>query len=342
MITTGLQPQPPRTSRYEVVKRLGVERDAEILLAVAHGPFGFTRNVILKRLFGMGDPHRLAHEAFGYVRVVHPAVVRMYEFTVDDSRPTIVLERVHGHSVNRMVSGLRARSRDLDETCAVFIGYRVFQALAAAAEAGVVHRNVCPTSVLVPWDGWVKVADFAIAHIVGAPTNAKPTVVTGNTGYLAPEQLRVETVTDRTDVYLGCLLVRELLLRAPIFPRAGRTENELYDAMARPNLVPLAAHRPDLPVQLTDAIDRGLAPDPRDRTFSAAQLAELLRSVIDVEQARAHLAYTLECLRPDEDTFTGPRPNVRDRAYSRASGQGRAASERPSSTLLFGPNHGIS
>jgi hypothetical protein len=113
------------------------------------------------------------------------------------------------------------------------------------------------------------------------------------------------------------------LLRAPIFPRAGRTEQELYETMARPSLVPLAAHRPDLPAQLTDAIDRGLSPDPRDRSLSAAHLADIFRSVIDVEQARAHLAYTVECLRPEEDTFTGPRP-------------------KPSSTLRFGPDHGIS
>jgi serine/threonine-protein kinase len=321
--TLGFQQQPQRAHRYEVVKRLGVERDAEIILALAHGPFGFTRNVVLKRLFGMGDAQRLAHEAFGYARVTHPAVVRMYDFVVDDGRPTIVLERVHGHSVARMLSGLRARSRDLDETCAIYIGYRVFQALAAAAEAGVVHRNVCPTSVLVPWDGFAKLADFAIAHIVGAPTNARTGIITGNMGYLAPEQLRVETVTERTDVYLGSLLVRELLLRAPIFPRAGRTEKELLDVMAQPNLVPLAAHRPDLPVHVTDALDRGLSPDARDRTLSAAELADILRSVLDVDRAREHLAAVLGYLRPEEDSFTGPRP-------------------RTSSTLIFDADRGIS
>lgn len=298
------------------MKRLGVERDTEILLAIAHGPFGFNRHVILKRLFGMGDPHRLAHEAFAYARVIHPTVVRMYDFVVEDGRPTIVLERIHGHSVARMLSRLRARSLDLDETCAIFIGYRVFSALAAAAEVGVVHRNVSPQSVLLPWDGYVKLADFAISYIVGAPTNARPDIVTGNMGYLAPEQLRVERPTDRTDVYLGCLLVRELLLRAPIFARPGRTEEELLEAMARPNLVPLAVHRPDLPPHVTEAIDRGLSPDPRDRTLSAADIADVMRSVLDVEAARGHLAAVLSSLRPDDESFSGPRP-------------------RPSSTLIF-------
>ena len=70
--------------------------------------------------------------------------------------------------------------------------------------------------------------------------------------------------------------------------------------MATPDLVPLAALRPALPVHVTDAIDRGLAPDPEARGLTAEEMASLLRSVVDVEAAREQLAEKIARLRRRE------------------------------------------
>ena len=317
---------PRALAAYEIVRRLGVSPTSEVLLAVAHGPHGFARTVVLKRLLlEVGDEAtalggaRLGREARAYARLGHPAIVRLYDFVEDEGRLTLVLEHVEGLSLARVVAGLRACGDDLDETAVWYIGYRVFLALAAAHSARdpitrelatVIHRDVSPGNVLVPWDGYVKLGDFGVARIAGVPGDTRPGVVKGTIGYLAPEQVRGEPATVRTDVYAACLLMRELLLRSAVFPREHRSELELLSAMAAPDLVPLAALRPALPVHVTDAIDRGLAPDPEARGLTADEMASLLRSVIDVESAREHLAEQIARLRRREESSSQTMPRA--------------------------------
>ena len=288
------------------------------MLAVSRGPHGFQRSVVLKRVQASVEDEpamdedardataRLGREALAYARLAHPAIVRLFDFVEDDGRLTLVLEHVDGLSLARILTGLRAAGTDLDEASVWYIGYRVFLALAAAHSARdpmtrefapVIHRDVSPGNVLVGWDGYAKLGDFGVARLAGVPGDTRPGVVKGTVGYLAPEQVRGEPATVRTDVYAACLLVRELLLRSPVFPRENRSEMELLAAMAAPELVPLAALRPALPVHLTDAIDRGLSVDPEARTASADELVAILRSVIDMETARERLVDKMGRLR---------------------------------------------
>ncbi len=309
---------PSRLGQYEVIRRLGASASSEVILAVSRGPLGFERTVVLKRLQAdvttdedVADGcARLGREALAYARLAHPAIVRLFDFVEDDGRLTLVLEHVDGLSLARILTGLRAIGDDLDEASVWYVGYRVFLALAAAHSARdpmtrefapVIHRDVSPGNVLVPWDGYAKLGDFGVARLAGVPGDTRPGVVKGTVGYLAPEQVRGEPPTVRTDVYAACLLVRELLLRSPVFPRENRSEMELLAAMAAPDLVPLAALRPSLPVHLSGAIDRGLSPDPEARDVSAEEMVHLLRSVVDMDVARLRLADKIARLRRRED-----------------------------------------
>lgn len=309
---------PSRLGQYEVIRRLGASASSEVILAVSRGPLGFERTVVLKRLQAdvttdddvADGTARLAREALAYARLAHPAIVRLFDFVEDDGRLTLVLEHVDGLSLARILTGLRALGDDLDEASVWYVGYRVFLALAAAHSARdpmtrefapVIHRDVSPGNVLVPWDGYAKLGDFGVARLAGVPGDTRPGVVKGTVGYLAPEQVRGEPPTVRTDVYAACLLVRELLLRSPVFPRENRSEMELLAAMAAPDLVPLAALRPALPVHLSGALDRGLSPDSEARDVSAEEMVLLLRSVVDMEVARVRLAEKIARLRRRED-----------------------------------------
>lgn len=314
----------PRTyrasARFEVVRRLGASATSEVVLAVSRGPLGFERHVVLKRLIdqpggdagALGDA-RLAREALAYSRLVHPSIVRIYDFVEDGGRLTLVLEHVDGLSLARVLSGLRARGEEIDERAIWYVGYRVFQALSAAHSARdpgtqepapVIHRDVSPGNVLVPWDGYVKLTDFGVARIVGTASDTRPGVLKGTVGYLAPEQVRGELTTVRTDVYAGCLVLRELLLGAPVFPH--ERELDTLRAMATPALTPLVVLRPGLPTRLTSAIDRGLARDPEARSIAAHELTALLRSAIgDIDAARERLADAIAPLRRREAARAG-------------------------------------
>ncbi|MBX3192645.1 MAG: protein kinase [Labilithrix sp.] len=315
-------PPPPPVPRlgahgklagYAFVKRLGVSATKEVVLAVARGPRSFERTVVLKRLLpGVRGPNEeegsasLAREALAYARLAHPAIVRLFDFVEEAGQLTLVLEHVDGLSLARVVSGLRAHGADLDDTCIAYVGYRIFLALAAAHAARdpmtrelapVVHRDVSPGNVLVPWDGYVKLGDFDVARLAGVAGDTKPGVVKGTVGYLAPEQVRGEPVSVRTDVYAACLVLRELYLREPVFARGSRSELDLLSAMAAPALVPLAALRSGIPIHVADALDRGMTPDPDRRSVRAEEMAAVMRSVIDVEAARERLVEVIAKLR---------------------------------------------
>ena len=259
---------------------------------------------------GVQGTARLGREALAYARLAHPAIVRLYDFVEDDGRLTLVMEHVDGLSLARVIAGLRACGEDLDEPSIWYVGYRIFLALAAAHAARdpmtrefapVIHRDASPGNVLIPWDGYVKLTDFGVARLAGVAGDTRPGVVKGTIGYLAPEQVRGEPATVRTDVYTACLVMRELLLREPVFPREGKSELALLTAMASPSLIPLGALRPGLPMHVTDAVDRGLAPDPEARGVTAEEMASLLRSVINVDSARDRLSEKIARLRRRED-----------------------------------------
>ena len=121
---------------------------------------------MIKRLRAFSDKppdeqHALATEAVAYARVAHPAIVQLFDFFSQDGELALVLEYVDGPSLSRLVQGLRLRRESLGDRAAFFVMSRVFAALAAAHSARdpatgvttpVIHRDVNPDNVLVPWD----------------------------------------------------------------------------------------------------------------------------------------------------------------------------------------------
>jgi serine/threonine-protein kinase len=270
---------------------------------------GFERNVVLKRtaasVADSGSARaRLLREATAYARLVHPAIVRLYDFVDEAGEPTLVLEHVEGVSLRRVLEW--GRDLRLPDACAAYIGYRVFLALAQAhaakdpvtnESAPIVHKAVSPDHVLVPWDGYVKLGGFGSARVPGRPSDTQPGASRGALGYLAPEQVRGEDVSSRTDVYCACLLLRELWLGEPAFPRRDSSEFEILGAMAVPNLQSLASRRQGLPARLVDAMDRGLSANPELRSLTAAEMVAVLRDSVDLELARETLVVALVGLR---------------------------------------------
>src|SRR5579883_147366 len=207
---------PSRIGAYEIIRRLGAGGACDVLLARTHGPHGFSRLVVLKRLRAdrARDPAYvadLAREARAYARVDHPAVVQLYDVVDDDGRPALVLQYVRGLSLHQLRAGLSSSGTALGDEVAIYVMHHVFAALAAAHEARdtdtgelaqVIHRDVSPANVLIDWSGTVRLADFGIAKLAGQSSGDTALgLVKGTQGYMAPEQVDGSPVTVRTDVY---------------------------------------------------------------------------------------------------------------------------------------------
>jgi serine/threonine-protein kinase len=294
-----------RIGGFQVIRRLATGQTSEVLLARADGPFGFERPVVLKRLLPnyRDDPafgRMFAREATAYARLTHPAIVKLYDFFAGDGQLVMVLEYVDGLSLDRLIALLQTgngagNGQHLDDRASLFIGWRIFTALAAAhaaidpvteAPAPVVHRDVNPSNVFVPWDGHVKLGDFGVARVAGMGGDTQLGLVQGTFGYLAPEQVRGETVTTAADIYAASLVVWELLAQRRAFRRGSLPDVELLRIMAEPEIPSLDVLRADLDPSLRRALARGLSRNPADRVIGAEEMAGIIRVSGRLEEGR--------------------------------------------------------
>jgi serine/threonine protein kinase len=150
------------------------------------------------------------------------------------------------------------------------VAAEIAQALDALHAAGIVHRDVKPSNVLLGEDGAV-LADFGLARGVDSTQLTHDGQLLGTAHYLAPELIEGAVATPASDIYAFACLLYEVATGAP--PFAGRNETEIGYA----HLVE-EPPRPELPGELDDAILLGLAKDPRERPTSATALHRMLRA----------------------------------------------------------------
>ena len=224
--------------------------------------------------------------------------MRVYAFGEADGQPYLVMEYVEGES---LADRLR-RERRLAQPEAVRIARAVAEALAAAWESGVVHRDVKPSNILLDRKGHVRVADFGLAKPTVAspdPTLTREGAIVGSPAYMSPEQGRGVPVDFRTDVYsLGVVLYEAL---AGARPFQGATPVDIVAKHLFADLPSLSAHRPDLSADIVDLVEWMMRKDPAQRP---ASYTELLSRLVSLQQAEdpgsgSTLAAPMADRRPD-------------------------------------------
>jgi len=162
-----------------------------------------------------GRVERFRREARILAGLQHPGIAVVHRFGIDDGHPFLVMEHVPGETLRDLL-----RRGPLELARAEHIAGQVARALAAAHEAGVIHRDVTPANVLVRPDGSVTLLDFGLAK-VDAPTEGDGDTMLassglmGSPGYVSPEQVRGDPVDHRTDVWsFGCVMFECLAGRA--------------------------------------------------------------------------------------------------------------------------------
>jgi len=216
---------------------------------------------------------RLAVEARAAAQVVHPAIVRILDFGVTTQRdPFIAMELLSGESLREVMS----RGR-MEEERAARLALRLADGLVAAHARGIVHRDVKPENVLLAQQprGGVqpKLIDFGVAKMLHRDAHAPHTmagVIVGSPDYMAPEQVRGESIGPAVDVWALCVLLYELL--AGHRPFRGPTVQHVLRAI----LKDMAAPIPNVDPALMNIIGVGLSRDPQARWASMAELAEAL------------------------------------------------------------------
>ena len=175
------------------------------------------REVALKKVgFAPGgfapDLARAEREARLTARLNHPHVVAIYDLVADGDDQWLVMEHVAGTTLAALV----ARDGALPPEQAAPMLRQAADALAAAHAAGIVHRDVKPSNILVTPDGQVKLSDFGIARAEADASLTQTGLVTGSPAYLSPEVASGQQATPASDVWsLGATLFHALAGRAP-------------------------------------------------------------------------------------------------------------------------------
>ena len=262
--------------RYQITTRLARGGMATVYQGV---DTRLTRTVAIKLMHvGLGDDaefaRKLDREARAAARLSHRNVVSVFDQGRDDSnpgggRPYIVMEFVDGHTLRNVIN----RDAPLPPLRCLELMDPVLAALAAAHDAGLVHRDVKPENVLISDRGQLKVADFGLAKAVSSQTStATQGLLIGTVSYLPPELVMSGRADARSDVYSAGVVLFELLTGRK--PHTGDTPIQVAYAhvnsdVPAPSTLRTAGHIPPyLDALVTRATSRNRdARPPNARVF---------------------------------------------------------------------------
>jgi serine/threonine-protein kinase len=270
-----MRPDALFAGRYRLERRLGVGGMATVQLAF---DTRLERHVAVKLLAehlaeDAAFVSRFRREALAAARLVHPNIVQVFDFGLDESthRNFIVMEYVTGQSCAEI---LREQGT-VPPNEAVDILTQACRGLDYAHRNGVVHRDVKPGNLMRSDEAMVKLADFGIAKAAEDSDITKVGSVLGTAAYLAPEQARGEAAGPSSDLYaLGVVAYQLLAGRLP-YDAASLTDlARLQDTGPPPRIDEL---EPAVPGALAAAVARALNRDPERRYADAAEMETALR-----------------------------------------------------------------
>ncbi len=225
---------------------------------------------------GAGDQERFINEARLAARIHDDHIVRILNAGEEGGRAFLVLEYVAGVNLKQLL----AEQGGLPWRKAVDITLQAARGLAAAHRAGVVHRDVKPSNILVAANGVAKVTDLGLAREAFMDSGATETGhVLGTPAYMAPEQARdSRQAGPPADVYaLGVSLWHMLAGEVP-FKKSSHT-NVLF-AHLHENVPDIRLRVPELPALLCELMRRMLAKDPARRPADGAAVADELQRIL--------------------------------------------------------------
>jgi len=232
------------------------------------------RDVAVKIL----PPGRLAHEAArrrfkqeaqALARLNHPNIATIFDFDCDGTTDFLVMELLTGQTLAyQLLSGPLAAHSVIE------FGIQLAKGLAAAHQQGILHRDLKPGNLGLTADGRVKILDFGVAKLLKSePTDVTATeagLVKGTLAYMAPEQLRGESIDARVDIYAAGSVLYEMATAKRPHPLA--TGPLLVDAILHREPVPPSSVNRNVTPGLEAVILKALAKDRGLRYQSAQEL----------------------------------------------------------------------
>ena len=252
-----MQDVPARMDdRYEIRGKVGQGGIGAVYRAYDKN---LSREVAVKRILPEGGAHlekeatrQLTKEAGALSALQHPHIVTIYDVGIDEDGPYVVMELLNGKTIDEVVEKASFTWQDFRE-----FALQTQEALVAAQDMTLVHRDLKPTNVMLTWlpsgKFQVKIVDFGLAKFSPKPslqTIDQKDSIFGSIFFMSPEQFERTELDFRTDMYsIGCVYYYAL---TGVYPFNGETGPQVMVAHLDHRVYPLNEIRPDLPRWVCD------------------------------------------------------------------------------------------
>src|SRR5581483_5109449 len=280
-LTSGAKVGP-----YEIQSQLGAGGMGEVYrardtrlgrdVAIKVLPESFVRDA--ERL------HRFEQEARAIAALNHPNILGIFDTGQSNGCPYLVSELLEGETLRTILDRGELSSRKATD-----YAVQIAQGLAAAHEKGIVHRDLKPENIFVTKDGRIKILDFGLAKLAQKSSAASADgltmtsshtaagVVMGTASYMAPEQVRSESVDPRTDIFALGAVLYEMLSGKRAFRR--ETPAETMTAVLKEDPPDISISMPSVAPALDRIVRRCLEKSPEQRFQSARDLSFALSAL---------------------------------------------------------------
>lgn len=277
--------------RYLLTGRLGGGGMAEVFLARQTGLGGLFRPVALKliqpEMFELVDASSMfLDEARISSEINHHNVVKIFDVGEEAGVLYQAMEYLRGVTVSNLIGQFLRKGENMPPDLAAAIVAQASAGLHAAHQLrdgngrllNVVHRDVSPSNLMVLPEGLVKVIDFGVAR---ADTRLlrKEEGLQGKPAYMSPEQIQLQPLDARSDVFALGVVLYEMCTGQPLFARDDNAAT--FYAIVRGEIPPLRSVCPQVPPLLESVVHQALARSLADRFASAAELAASLDKVVE-------------------------------------------------------------
>jgi serine/threonine protein kinase len=302
-------------STYKIINKIAEGGMGQVYLAEQLGVSGFSKTVgikIIRRelLDRIYYRDMFINEAKLVATLVHENIQQVYQLVDMAGSLAIVMEWVHGVTLEDINTRLDERNDYLPPELAVFMVSRVARALAYAhdkrapdgREMNLVHRDVSPVNIFSGWGGVIKLADFGIAKAMTARKVQRDGEIMGKAPYLAPEQALGGTVDARSDIFSLGLVLFELLTGEQVYP-----VESIDDALVLHETRAIPSPRewnPSIKPEIETIMRKMLERKPEDRYQRAKDIVrdlELLLYSDGYGPTNERLAEYLDALFPEVD-----------------------------------------
>ncbi|MDF1811315.1 MAG: serine/threonine-protein kinase [Verrucomicrobiales bacterium] len=275
--------------RYEIKGRLGRGGVGAVYQAFdSH----LGRDVAIKRLLPVEDTRlndsaeeSLQSEAKALASLSHPNIVTIFEFGEDEQGPFVVFELIEGDTLKDVISAGALSGSDF-----YAVADQMLDALVAAQKMNLLHRDIKPANIMLSWlpsgKFQIKILDFGLSKFAQEPSTQtldQKGSFLGSIDYIAPEQIELLPLDQRTDLYsLGCVLYFSLTQRPPF---TGGSMAETMNNHLAGKATPLEELRPDIPVAVSRWVMSLISMHPSERPDDALAALESLAAAKAVEKA---------------------------------------------------------